>query len=56
MDIKPEHYEIAEQNGIDRANVYNRVHSLYWGIDRAITEPLNAEMIDTEREFFGGAG
>ncbi len=55
-EITEEHYKIAEQNGIDRNNVYQRVWTLDWDIDRAITKPLNAEMISTEDEFFGGAG
>lgn len=54
--ITEEHYKIAEQNGIDRRNVYQRVWGLGWDVDRAITQPLRADLISTEDEFFGGAG
>lgn len=56
MDITPEQYEIARNNGIDKKNADNRVWGLGWDVDRAITEPLNADLISTEDEFFGGAG
>lgn len=38
--ISDEHYKIAEENGIDRVNLYNRVVRCYWDIERAITVPL----------------
>ena|SRR5690625_4766232 len=40
--ISEEHYKIAEQNGIDRENVYNRVNKLAnpWSIEKAITTPV----------------
>lgn len=56
MRITPEQYKIAEKNGIDKKNVDQRALYGTWSIERAITESLNTEMIDTEKEFFGGAG
>lgn len=40
--LTEEDYRIAEQNGIDRMNVYNRVHNLIdpWPIEKAITKPV----------------
>lgn len=39
--VTPEEYEIAENNGISRRNVYNRVYNMCWDIERAITEKVN---------------
>lgn len=35
-----EHYETAEENGISKKNVYQRVYEYGWKIERAITEPV----------------
>lgn len=32
---------MAEQSGISKMNVYNRVFSLGWDLQRAITEPMH---------------
>lgn len=39
--VTPEEYEIAENNGISRKNVYNRTYMLGWDIERAITEKIH---------------
>jgi hypothetical protein len=33
-------YLIANQNGIDNANAFNRVYACGWDVERAITEPI----------------
>lgn len=38
--ISPESYETAKANGISEINVYHRVYSLGWTVERAITEPV----------------
>lgn len=55
MFITDEQYAIAEQIGVSKINVNQRVRLYGWTIRKAITEPLNTEMVSTEKEFFGGA-
>jgi hypothetical protein len=38
--ITPEEYEIAEKNGISRKNLEDRVWTLYWNKQKAITVPV----------------
>ena len=38
--ISPEHYKIAESNGIGRKTLYTRVHLYDWDVERAITQPV----------------
>lgn len=38
--ITPEEYAIAEKNGISRERVNNRVRSLGWDVEKAITTPV----------------
>lgn len=37
-------YEIANQNGIDKAHAYNRVYKYGWDIERAITQPVKRKV------------
>ncbi len=36
-----EHFDIAKSNGISKLTVYNRVNTLRWDIEKAITEPVD---------------
>lgn len=38
--LTDEHYRIAEENGIERIRVYQRVNENGWDIQRAITQPV----------------
>ena len=38
--VTPEEYEIAENNGISRQNVYNRVYMIGWDVEKAITDKV----------------
>lgn len=41
--ITDEDYEKAAGRGITKTNVYQRVHTYGWSIERAITEPLRSK-------------
>lgn len=41
--ITPEDTVTAESNGINYANLYQRVHGYGWDVDRAITQPVRKE-------------
>lgn len=41
--ITPEDYETAERNGIKKATLETRVYKMGWDIDRAITQPVQAQ-------------
>ncbi|MFT4140172.1 hypothetical protein COJ38_21490 [Bacillus cereus] len=41
--ITDEDYEKAAVKGITKTNVYQRVHTYGWSIERAITEPLRSK-------------
>jgi len=41
--ITNEDYEKAAVKGITKTNVYQRVHTYGWSIERAITEPLRSK-------------
>ncbi|PGE00006.1 hypothetical protein [Bacillus pseudomycoides] len=40
-----EDYDKATENGISKANVYQRVHVYGWSVERAITEPVKKRNI-----------
>lgn len=48
FNISPEHYKIAEENGINARTVYRRVHERGWDIELAITKPLQKKTSDKE--------
>lgn len=49
--IMYEHYEIAEKNGISKENVYQRVKSYGWSIERAITTPIGSRWLGKYKGF-----
>lgn len=54
--ISSVHYAIAEDNGISKATLRNRVWTLSWSIKRAVTEPVrekendNSEWLEVAKE------
>ena len=54
--ISSVNYAIAQENGISKATLRNRVWNLGWGIKRAVTEPVrekennNSEWIEVAKE------
>lgn len=44
ITINNEEKAIALSNGLDRVTVLNRVGSLHWDIERAITEPIKKKI------------
>lgn len=50
--VVPQHYEIAEKNGISKGAVKSRVYGLGWTVQKAITEPLMKADFERPKEYY----